>query len=120
MPALDRATRFEATGPDRDGGCAALAPAGPDGQTIYAAYIIREFDSAAQDWKRNCFVRRISARSCVADLNLNSLADPGDFDSFVDAFVEENPAADVNLDASIDGADVDLFIEAYDEQGGGG
>ncbi len=96
-----------------------LTPAGPDGQTMYAAYSIREFDSASQSWKRNCYVRRISARSCVADLNLNSEADPGDFDAFVDSYVKESPEADLNLDASIDGADVDLFIEAYDELGGG-
>ncbi|MBL8760594.1 MAG: hypothetical protein JNL50_04760 [Phycisphaerae bacterium] len=97
-----------------------LAPAGPDGQTIYAAYIIREFDSTAQAWKRNCYVRRISARSCVADLNLNSEADPNDFDAFVDSYLDESPSADLNLDATIDGADVDLFVEAYDELGGGG
>lgn len=48
-----------------------------------------------------------------------SSADPEDFDSFVDAFVEESPGADLNLDASVDGGDVDLFFEAYEELGGG-
>mgnify|MGYP000155486133 CR=1 FL=1 len=93
-----------------------LAPAGPNAQAIYTAYIAREYDAGSQTWSdRNCYVRKITPSPCLADLNLNGSADVGDFDDFVDAFLAEDVGADLNQDLLVDSDDVTTFMISYDE-----
>lgn len=92
-----------------------LAPGGLTAKRVYAAYIAPAFDSQTQTWSdANCYVRKITISPCLADMNLNSIADPGDFDLFVDAFIAEDVAADINENRVVDDDDVESFVESYD------
>lgn len=82
---------------------------------LYAEYIAPGFDSQAQTWSvPNCYVRKITIGPCLADMNLNSIADPGDFDVFVDAYLAEDMQADLNENMVIDEDDYESFVESYD------
>ncbi|MCC6971417.1 MAG: exo-alpha-sialidase [Phycisphaerales bacterium] len=92
-----------------------ISPGGATAKCLYAAYIAPAFDSQTQTWSvPNCFVRKITIGPCLADLNLNSIADPGDFDVFVDAFLAEDLQADINENLMIDEDDYESFVESYD------
>lgn len=91
-----------------------LGPGGATAKRIYTAYIARAFDAQTQTWSvPNCYVRRITISPCMADMNLNSMADPGDLDVFVDAFLADDLQADINENLMIDEDDFESFVESY-------
>lgn len=91
-----------------------LAPAGPTGKKLYAAYIARE--PVGNGWSvRNCYVRKITINLCAADLNANGVAEGADAQAFSDAASTSSPSADLNEDGQIDAEDLDTFVWSYEQ-----
>lgn len=90
-----------------------LAPAGPTGKKLYAAYIARE--PVGNGWSvRNCYVRKITINLCVADLNANGFAEGSDAQAFSDAVSISSPGADLNEDGQVNSDDLDTFVWSYE------
>ncbi|MBL8760549.1 MAG: hypothetical protein JNL50_04535 [Phycisphaerae bacterium] len=90
-----------------------LAPAGPTGKKLYAAYIARE--PVGSGWSsKNCYVRKITINLCAADLNGNGFAEGGDAESFSEAVSTSSPTADLNEDGQIDTDDLETFVWSYE------
>ena len=91
-----------------------LAPAGPTGKKLYAAYIARE--PVGNDWSdRNCYVRKITINLCAADLNANGMAEGADAQAFSDAASTSSAVADLNEDGQINTEDLDTFVWSYEQ-----
>lgn len=91
-----------------------LAPAGPTGKKLYAAYIARE--PVGNGWSGlNCYVRKITINLCAADLNANGMAEGADAQAFSDAASTSSAQADRNEDGQIDAEDLDTFVWSYEQ-----
>lgn len=91
-----------------------LAPAGPTGKKLYAAYIARE--PVGNGWSGlNCYVRKITINLCAADLNANGMAEGADAQAFSDAASTSSAVADLNEDGQINTEDLDAFVWSYEQ-----
>ncbi|MFG0306776.1 MAG: S8 family serine peptidase [Phycisphaerales bacterium JB040] len=86
----------------------------PWGEDSGGTWSLRVADQAFADLATlNSVVLTLYGTRCPADLNLDSVLDLGDVDTFVTRFLDQDLSSDFNGDGLVDSADIQAFVASF-------